>query len=275
MNDNSSLKPSPLFIDSHCHFDFAQFDEDRQQVWQECINSGVIAAIVPGVDVSQWRKAASLCQQLEGLYYGAGIHPWWVDEFLNTYPQGLAALQEKIVREVQSPQCIAIGECGLDKTINTPFKVQLEIFEYQLKLAYDLNKPVILHSRKAHNELLAILKKVQPARGGVIHGFSGSTELAKQYWSLGCYLGVGGTITYSRANKTRAAIKSMPLESLLLETDAPDMPIMGKQGQRNSPAYIPMIAQALADLKNESLPTIARQTKNNTQNLFGMSELAL
>ncbi|RYZ90248.1 MAG: TatD family deoxyribonuclease, partial [Moraxellaceae bacterium] len=134
--------------------------------------------------------------------------------------------------------------------------------------AQDIAMPLIIHCRKAHNELLQQLKHYHFEAGGVIHGFSGSYDMAMQYWSMGFRLGIGGTITYERANKTRQAVKRLPLESLVLETDAPDMPLHGKQGEPNSPVNIIAIAQMLANLRGESLEIIAAQTTLNAQQLF-------
>lgn len=142
---------------------------------------------------------------------------------------------------------------------------------WHLQLAIEFNKPVILHSVRAHHYLLPILKKYRPQRGGVIHAFSGSYETAKQYWDAGFYLGIGGTISYERAAKTRAAVQQMPLESLVLETDAPDMPLQGTQGQRNSPEKLLEIAHCLAALRAQSVEQIAQQTSANTWKLFGIN----
>jgi TatD DNase family protein len=163
---------------------------------------------------------------------------------------------------------VAIGECGLDAAITTSLAIQLPVFEAQLCLATELGLPIIIHCRRSHNELTSLLKRNKLPPGGVIHAFSGSYEMAKQYWDMGFYLGIGGTITYERAHKTREAVKRMPLDALLLESDAPDMPLAGKQGQRNSPEHIPLIAQALAELRGESVQLIAEQTTRNAQTLF-------
>jgi TatD DNase family protein len=252
-------------VDSHCHFDFTEFDTDRDSLWQQCQQSGIGGLIVPGVSPDQWSKAQQLSENLKGIYFAVGLHPWWLEK---TNIDKI--FFERLSTYLDDPRCVALGECGLDSVIDTSMPQQLEVFEQQIALACDVRKPLIIHARKTHSETLSLLKRYLPQQGGVIHGFSGSLEIAQAYWNLGFYLGVGGTISYERANKTREAIKQMPLESLLLETDAPDMPLQGRQGERNSPAYLQDIAQTLADLKKLPVADIVRQTTDNTCCLFSI-----
>jgi TatD DNase family protein len=181
----------------------------------------------------------------------------------------LDQLRQDVLNHLQSPWCRAIGETGLDELITTPRSFLETLLIWHLQLAIEFNKPVILHSVRAHHYLLPILREYRPSHGGVIHAFSGSYETAKQYWDLGFYLGIGGTITYDRAAKTRAAVQRMPLESILLETDAPDMPLQGFQGQRNSPEKVIEVAQCLAELCGQAFEQVAQQTFSNTTQLFG------
>ncbi len=277
MNANNMKYGDLQFTDSHTHFDFEQFDADRVEVWAACNNSGVTTAIIPGVSVSQWSKAAAICDAHNGIYYSVGLHPFWIKAFSaveNISVQQLDALREELLRAATAKKCVAIGECGLDKFIETPLHAQQQILTLHLDISSELSLPIIIHCRKAHNEMINYLqdykKKNKLERGGVIHAFSGSIELALQYVELGFYLGIGGTITYERANKTRHAATLLPLESILLETDSPDMPLAGKQGERNSPQYIPEIAQILADIRDDSLNNIAQQTTANAKKLFSI-----
>lgn len=265
--------PNPItFFDSHCHFDFSAFDADRKSLWQTCKTSGVTQLIIPGVAPEQWEIAAQLSEIYEGVFYAAGIHPWWIPSVINDELN--TELLEKIYRDLRTTlrnaKCVAVGECGLDASIKVPMPIQQEILDVHLQLAYELRLPIILHCRKAHNELILQLKKYNLPAGGVIHAFSGSIDLANTYWSLGLRLGIGGSITYERAHKTRATVKQLAIEAIVLETDAPDMPLNGQQGQRNSPEYIPMIAQTLATIRHESLEYIAQQTTHNARVLFGI-----
>ena len=270
------------FFDTHCHFDFIEFNADRAAIWQRCRAQNIRHLLIPGVFPDQWQTAAQLCEQYAGLMYAAGVHPHWIErqEWLQRDATGsfTVATQEKLITlmiaEVQQAQlngssaCVAVGECGLDKLIGTPIEQQQQLLSLHIDVANQLHKPLIVHCVRAHNEMIALLKKNKPNAGGVVHAFSGSYEIAREYVDLGFYLGVGGTITYERAQKTRAAVAQIPLDFLLLETDAPDMPLQGKQGQRNSPEYLPLIAQTLADLRSVSVAKVALATTTNATRLF-------
>lgn len=253
-----------VFFDSHCHFDFSDFDQDRNAVWQQCNSQGIQYLTIPGVAPGQWDAARKIAQEYKNIYCAAGLHPWWI----KNSEQNFAALSQGLREYVSLSKCVAIGECGLDAAIETPLQLQHDVLDIHLQLAQEISVPLIIHCRKAHNELLQQLKHYRFGAGGVIHGFSGSYEMAMQYWAMGFRLGIGGTITYERANKTREAVKQLPIEAILLETDAPDMPIYGEQGKRNSPSNILIIANTLAGLRGESLGHIAAKTTRNAQQLF-------
>ena len=254
-------------IDTHCHLDFAPFDPCRDELLSRCPEAGVDRILIPGVAPEQWSVVAALCTDDTpvSLQAAAGLHPWWVERAKLT-PE---AFSERLRQELFSGSWVAIGECGLDGNIHTPLEQQQAYFVEHLRLAVATGMPLILHGYKAHNDILQLLVKYRPPAGGVIHGFSGSLELALQYWRLGFYIGVGGTITYPRAAKTRKAVAELPLEALLLETDAPDMPLFGHQGQPNSPLLLPEVAQCLAQLRNEPLERVIQQTTSNAERLFG------
>jgi TatD DNase family protein len=258
------------FFDSHCHFDFAVFDADRELLWRDCNAVGVQYAVIPGVAPEQWSAAAHIAQQHKNIYCAVGLHPWWISKAFNSnsFSQHLDIFGQQLRENIHQKKCIAIGECGLDAEIEMPLELQQQVLDVHLRSAQESLLPLIIHCRKAHNELLQQLKKYNLPAAGVIHGFSGSYEMAAQYWAMGFRLGIGGTITYERANKTRQAVKLLPLEAILLETDAPDMPLHGKQGERNCPSNIIAIAQTLADLRGDSLEHIAAQTTFNAQHFF-------
>lgn len=249
-------------IDSHCHLDFEVFDRDREALWSRCRSQGIHQLVIPGTDPDQWVRARSLCESPHlDWYFAAGMHPWWLDRAGEDW--------ESACRDfLAHPRCVAVGECGLDKHIDTPMSEQEALLEVHLEMARACDKPVILHCVKAHNELIRRLKRHRFSRGGVVHAFSGSADIAQTYWQMGFRLGVGGVITYERARKTRAAVSRVPLEALLLETDAPDMPVSGRQGERNSPEFLPVIAQTLAGLRGCPVEQVARQTTDNTRQLF-------
>jgi TatD DNase family protein len=256
-----------MLIDSHCHFDFAEFDDQRDSLWQSCQQAGIRALVMPGVEPAQWPRLAVLRQQLPGTYYAVGMHPWWVERS-ELSPQAL----QNHLREwlEQHKDVVAIGECGLDGKLDYPLAQQLPFLDAQLALAREYALPVILHGYKAHQPLLERLKHYSLTQGGVIHGFSGSLELALSYWRLGIRIGVGGTVTYPRANKTRNGIARLPLEAIVLETDAPDMPLQGYQGQPNTPLRVMDVARCVAELRDEPLERVCEQTSANSRALFGL-----
>lgn len=262
----------PVFVDSHCHFDFADFDLDRAAVWRSCCTQGVHKLIIPGVAPAHWPNAGKICAAYPGIYLALGIHPWWIAELRLESSAAQTQLREQLLVAVAGAgqYCVALGESGLDKTIATPLALQQQLLVMQIELANQLRKPLILHSVKTHSELLALLKQHPLHCGGVLHAFSGSVEMAQQFIDRGFLLGVGGTITYDRAQKTRAALSKVPLAYLLLETDAPDMPLSGQQGQRNSPEYLPLIAQQLAELRGISVDEVALATSENARRLFNL-----
>lgn len=261
------------WIDSHCHLDFAAFDSDRNQLWGECRAQGIERLVIPGTEPAQWRRAETLAAGLPGVSFAAGLHPWWIRSWLAGAGELSEALADDLVRQLQlvlcEPKCVALGEAGLDLLLDLPLALQLRVLELQLSLAQTLAKPVIFHCVRAHGQLQALLKHIELPAGAVVHGFNGSYELARNYWRRGIYLGIGGSITYARAAQTRDAVKRLPLEAMLLETDAPDMPLQGCQGQRNSPLQLLAVARQLAELRGDKLEQIARQTSANALQLFG------
>lgn len=264
----STSKQKVTLFDSHCHFDFSAFNEEQATIWQACQQLRIEHLIIPGTSPKQWGRAQHLSELLGGVYFSAGIHPWFLSEAPQDLPLALAPY-------LQHQNCIAIGECGLDGSIDTDISMQLAIFKTHLELANKYQLPLIIHAHKAHNSVQQQLKKYAPSKGGVIHAFTGSLELAQSYINLGFKLGIGGSITYPRAQKTRLAAANLPLQSLLLETDAPDMPLHGHQGEANSPERLSDIAQCLYALrrdagKTETLGEIMCQTTDNSRSLFNV-----
>ena len=256
----------PVVIDSHCHFDFAPFAADPALAWTQAQQVGVKAMVIPTVGSSNWHTVATLCQQFSGLYYGLGIHPFFSHQHSVNVVAELACL---LTSAKNDEQCVAVGECGLDFAVaNVNRDQQLQWLQAQLQLANEHDLPVILHCRKAFAELVTLLRQQPPKMGGVYHGFSGSYQQAMQLIDLGIKIGVGGTITYSRAQKTRATIAKLPLSALLLETDAPDMPVSGYQGQPNRPERLVDIVTTLADIRGDTYAQIAQATTLTCTELF-------
>lgn len=247
-------------IDSHCHLDFSLFAEDLDEVIANANKNGVGQFVIPGINASQWQGLIEFCQNKQNCHYALGIHPY----FLNGYQsQDIEQLAELI----NKTNAIAVGECGIDSAIDN-LPLQQQVFEAQIELANRFHKPLIIHHRKSHHLIFQAFKRTKPLYGGAIHAFTGSLQDANKYLDLGFKLGIGGTITYPRASKTREVIKQLPLEALLLETDSPDMPINGKQGERNEPKYLPLILQQLVELKGVTQEEVAQQITYNTQSLF-------
>lgn len=246
--------------DSHCHLDFSCFDVERDSILDACGSLGITTIVMPGTQASAWLKQIELTKHYKQLKYSLGLHPYFLQDFC---PEDMTLLSE-LLRQHQQ-QVVALGEIGLDAEIDVDWQLQVDVFTCQLRLAKSQALPVILHHRNSHNELIRILKKERFHQGGIIHAFSGSIQQANTYIELGFKIGVGGSITYPRAVKTRKTIAQLPLSSLVLETDSPDMPIMGKQGQNNSPVNLIYILDALADIRCEPRPLIINALYNNTQ----------
>lgn len=249
--------------DTHCHFDFLPFQENPALWIQRSQAVGVDRILIPAVKRETWRSIIQLSNDFSELFYGLGLHPMWIDTH-QTFD--LIALEDELKKDQKS--CVAIGEIGLDFSISNPDRVkQFAFFRAQMKLAEQYQKPVILHCRKAHNELIQVLNEF-PSVFGVLHGFSGSEQMGHAFIQRGFYLGIGGTITYLRAQKTRQAVANLPLSRLILETDAPDMPICGFQGEPNLPERLPYVAQALAALKNMPVEQLIQITTDNAHQCF-------
>lgn len=253
-------------IDSHCHFDFPPFDNAPERWLSGCENAGVKHLIVPAVSRENWQRVQMLSKRYPQISYALGLHPVWLH---NHQDEDIEALRECLTQKPDG--CVAVGECGLDFAIDNPQpEKQIMLLRQQLALADSYHLPVILHCRKAHNELLQLLNNYPNARG-VLHAFSGSEQVGREYIKRGFLLGIGGTITYERANKTRNAVKNLPLSSLVLETDAPDMPLFGFQGEPNLPERLPLIAHTLAKLKEVDVGEIIHTTTQNSTACFALN----
>ena len=250
------MNTSPELIDTHCHLDLGAFDSDRGEVLQRAKASGVSKFIVPGVTRLTWSKLVTICASNQALYPALGLHPLFTDQHQES---DLVDLEQWIVKA----QPVAIGEIGLDFHIaSTDRDKQLAVFESQLKIASKANLPVICHVRKAHDPVLKQLRK-HKLKGGICHAFNGSLQQANQYIELGFKLGFGGMLTYDRSTRLRKLAAALPLEAIVLETDAPDMTGAAHQHQRNSPEYLPEILHTLASVKKVDPDSVATQTTSN------------
>ncbi|WP_045860080.1 TatD family hydrolase [Raoultella terrigena] len=253
------------FIDTHCHFDFPPFADDEAGSIARAAREGVMRIIVPATEADNFPRVLALAEQHDALYAALGLHPIVIERHDESSLQRLeACLQQR------SAKVVAIGEIGLDLYREDPqFDRQQAVLEAQLRLAKRYDLPVILHSRRTHDKLAMLLKRHALARTGVVHGFAGSLQQAERFVQSGYKIGVGGTITYPRANKTREVMSRLPLSALLLETDAPDMPLNGFQGEPNRPEQAARVFATLCELRQEPADAIAEALLSNTEALFG------
>ncbi len=252
-------------IDSHCHIDISVFDDRRTPLLARARAAGVEGFIVPGVDRMGWRGIIELARRERGVYAAPGLHPMYLDLHRGKHLDELKAL-------VAGGEVVAIGEIGLDYHVEGLDRHrQQELFESQLRLAALARLPVLLHVRKAHDQVLATLRRQHFAHGGIVHAFTGSMQQAEQFFEMGFLISICGTVTYDRARKVRHIAASLPLEALAVETDAPDIPLAGRRGADNLPEYLPEVVQTLAALRGESVATIARATRDNVALVLGIS----
>jgi len=257
------MMSKPLLFDSHCHFDFPRFDGVRDQELVKARRQGLRGLVIPGVRRPDWARIEALADPVAGIWYCLGIHPWFVGEH---DASDLEALERSL--DPIPEGCLAVGECGLD-ALHGDLDEQEPWFRAQIDIAADHKLPLIVHSVKTHDQVHAILREKHWQGRALIHGFSGSYQQAKKLVDLGCFIGVGGVITFERAKKTRDAIARLPASALVLETDAPDMAPAGVEKGQNSPAFLPGIFQALVALKGEGEQVLADQLLANAAELYG------
>ena len=252
-----------MLVDSHCHLDAPEFDADRAQVLARARAAGVVAQVVPAIRFADFAALRDLCAANTDLHPAYGLHPMFLTDHA---PAHIGALREWLGRE----RAVAVGECGLDFFVEgLDAQTQRDYFTAQPRLARDFDLPVILHARRAVDEVIATIKRFAPLRG-VVHSYSGSAEQARQLWNLGFFIGFGGPITYERAHRLRSLVAKMPLEFLLLETDAPDQPLSTHRGERNEPAYLIEVADTVAQLRDADVASIAQATTSNAKRLFAI-----
>ena len=253
--------PSPPLIDSHCHLDFEIFDDDRSDVLQRAKDNGISDIIIPGTEKKHWQRITNLCERHAQLHACYGLHPYWANAHDK---QDIVQLQ----KYVDQHQSVAIGECGLDfRPQQADKKTQLYFFEAQLDLAANNQLPIVIHSVNATETVVQSIKKFKNLRG-MIHSYSGSSEQARQLIDLDFYISLSGSVTYDNAKKIRKVAKDIPLESLLVETDAPDQPDQTNTNKRNEPAFLINTVKAIALIREETVETVATQTTDNAKKLF-------
>lgn len=256
----------PFLVDTHCHFDVEDFDADRIDVAARAFAAGVDMIVIPGYVATQWSRLFEVCAAIRQprLLPAPGLHPCYIQQHEQAHLERLEHLLQT------HPSIVAVGEIGLDYYVDE-LKVpalkakQMAFFRAQLELAMRYKKPVILHVRKAHQEVIHVLHDMRFGEGGIVHAYSGGIEEARHYAKQGFCLGIGGPLTYDQSKRLRAVVSAMPLEALVLETDAPDMipqphRAKGSGRSRNSPEFLPSIAAAVAVLKDLPLAEVVAIT---------------
>ncbi len=253
-------------IDSHCHLDDDRFDQDRAAVIERANRLGITQLVIPATTAARWSKVRAVTQSANGIYAAYGLHPMFMSQH---QPPHLQALDQWLD---QNP-AVAVGECGLDfYHSDSDRQQQLDLMRGQLALARDHDLPVILHARKALDEVIRELRRVKLQRGGVVHSFSGSMQQAEVLADLGFKLGIAATVSFERARKLREVVRGIDLNALLIETDAPDQPGAAHRGQRNEPAYILDHLAVMSDLRGTSPQDLAGQLNRNCRQLFRLND---
>ena len=258
-----------MFIDSHCHLNFDCFNVELDNLMENLKALGINKLVIPGTDASRWADIVKLTKKYPSLYFALGIHPHFLNDFQQKDLQILEEYLSASLLQIE-PRCVALGEIGLDKLIETDMAIQEKVFLTQLAIADRLQLPVILHVVKTQSRVLQLLKQVKFTGGGVYHAFSGSEEIANEFIRLGFKLGIGGVITYPNANKTRQVVSKLPLTSFVLETDAPDMPIYQQSTPHNSPLNLKVIFESLCEIRKESSTVVGQQIYENTKGIFSI-----
>lgn len=254
-----------VLIDTHCHLDMSAYEADFTEVLARASAAGVTRIISVGIDLESSRRAIGLAEQHDGIYATVGVHP-----------HNVAELGEESYAELRGlcshPKVVAYGEIGLDYVKNyAPVALQKEHFARQVALAKELQLPLVVHDREAHDDIMEMLEGAGPfPAGGVMHCFSGDATFARRVLALGFYISIPGVVTFAKAEMLHGAVRGIPLGSLVLETDGPFLAPVPKRGKRNEPQLMLFTAQKVAELKGVSLEEVARQTTMNAVRLFSL-----
>ncbi|NLT95144.1 MAG: TatD family hydrolase [Clostridia bacterium] len=252
-----------MLFDTHAHIDDNRFAGETDQVIARAQKEGVSLIVNVGYDLLHAGQSIALAEKYDFIYASVGLHPHDAKDADEKFWQ-------EIYKLANHPKVVAIGEIGLDYYYeNSPRDVQREVFRRQIRVAKDLNLPIIIHNRDAHQDTLSIVREENASLvGGVFHAFSGSWETAREVLNLGFYISVGGPVTFKNARKIVEVVEKTPLSSLLIETDCPYLTPHPYRGQRNEPAYVRFVAEKIAEIKKISYEEVAAVTKENGMRLF-------
>lgn len=257
--------PNISLFDSHCHLDFPAFDRDRDAIFEQMRKVGIEGVLIPGVTKDNWRFIRQLAAMKSGVHVALGLHPMFLKLHKKEHIHDLELA-------VGVKPLVAIGEIGLDfydKSLDR--NIQIRLFKAQVEIAKSCQLPIVLHVRKAHEDVLLYLKTMKFQEGGIVHAFNGSLQQAERYRELGFKLGFGGAMTYPKAVKLRDLAKKLPLTDIVLETDAPDMKPANCHKEHNSPLNIFENFNTLVELREESAEIIAHQTTQNSRQTLRLS----
>lgn len=247
-------------IDSHAHYDDSSFDADREEILRELFSGEICKIVNIGCSVKSSYSSVKLAEEYAGIYAAVGLHPDAADEIDRI---------EEIRRLCGNKKVVAVGEIGLDYRYEEHSRdIQKKAFEEQLKLAAELDMPVVIHSRDAWEDTMELLRKYRPK--GVMHCFSGSAEIAREIVAMGMYVGFTGVVTFKNAKKALKALEAVPLDRLLVETDCPYMAPEPNRGKRNYSGYLPYTIAAMAAVKGVSPDEMAEITAENAERLFNI-----
>lgn len=251
-------------IDSHAHLDEERFDEDRDELIKSLKENAISYVINPSSDMETSRRVVKLSNRYDNIFAAVGIHPHDAEGFKE---EDLDELRELSKDE----RVVAIGEIGLDYYYdNSPREIQKEVFKKQLELAYELDLPVIIHTRDAMGDTYDILKEFEGRVRGVMHCYTGSIEMAEKFMKLGFYISIAGPVTFKNAVNVREMAKQIPIERLLIETDSPYLAPVPNRGKRNDPTNVRYVADMLANLKEIQIDKIIEHSRENTVELFSL-----
>ena len=253
-----------LVFDTHCHLDDEKFDEDREEAYQRMLEAEVRRCVCVGSDIATSRRCIAFADAHAGVYAAAGVHP---HEAKDAAPDYLDTLSDLLTR----PGVVALGEIGLDYYYDlSPRDVQKKVMAEQIELAVRMNKPVIFHILDAHGDMVDFFRSLHQLPAGIIHCFSGSPEIAREYVRMGFYISFAGPLTFKKAPHLQQAAREVPLDRLLVETDSPYLAPEPKRGRRNEPANVVFTLKKLAELREMPEEEMAKITWNNACALYGI-----
>lgn len=257
--------PDMVLVDTHAHLDIEDFDADRDEVVKRAALGGVAAIVNASFDLDSSRRSVDLAGKYRGIYSLVGIHPHDAGDVPEGYLDVLRDLAGKAA-------VVALGEMGLDHYRDlSPRPAQQRVFREQLALARELDMPVVIHDRDAHGDVMSILRQDGvPARGGIMHCYSGSWEMAQECMKMGFYISIAGPVTYPNAARLKDIAARLPLDRMLVETDCPYLTPQAYRGKRNEPAYVRLVAEEIASLRGMSPADFARAATANTEKVFGI-----